>query len=185
MLLGRRVKCYSLSGYVLHLSQRCFTYWFCVCKVYIFIQLNHSLFSVERLQKRLWSKVPKSRETHQRYTGPAFSLMLLLQLIRRIPVIHARVLFRAGMVPSRSCPSITHGPRSTSVPRTRQRAVHMSIMEGTTQSEKTNVYDCNPGGGKGSIWSTWLGLLFQGSGRPMWVHPPLLARLITYIWKRI
>ncbi|KAK2919836.1 hypothetical protein Q8A73_002040 [Channa argus] len=40
------------------------------------------------------------------------------------PEIH-----RAGMVPSRSCPSITHGPRLTSVPRTRRRAVHISIME--------------------------------------------------------
>uniref|UniRef100_A0A8C6UWJ4 FERM domain-containing protein 5 n=1 Tax=Neogobius melanostomus TaxID=47308 RepID=A0A8C6UWJ4_9GOBI len=38
--------------------------------------------------------------------------------------------FTAGMVPSRSCPSITHGPRLTSVPRTRRRAVHISIMEG-------------------------------------------------------
>uniref|UniRef100_A0A8D0G5W1 FERM domain-containing protein 5 n=1 Tax=Sphenodon punctatus TaxID=8508 RepID=A0A8D0G5W1_SPHPU len=36
----------------------------------------------------------------------------------------------AGLVPSRSCPSITHGPRLTSVPRTRRRAVHISIMEG-------------------------------------------------------
>ncbi|XP_035252088.1 FERM domain-containing protein 5 isoform X1 [Anguilla anguilla] len=41
------------------------------------------------------------------------------------PEIH-----RAGLVPSRSCPSITHGPRLTSVPRTRRRAVHISIMEG-------------------------------------------------------
>ncbi|KAL6113332.1 frmd5 [Pungitius sinensis] len=41
------------------------------------------------------------------------------------PEIH-----RHGMVPSRSCPSITHGPRLTSVPRTRRRAVHISIMEG-------------------------------------------------------
>ncbi|XP_077375957.1 FERM domain-containing protein 5-like [Festucalex cinctus] len=41
------------------------------------------------------------------------------------PEIH-----RAGMVPSRSCPSITHGPRLTSVPRQRRRAVHISIMEG-------------------------------------------------------
>lgn len=49
----------------------------------------------------------------------------------------ACVLFRAGMVPSRSCPSITHGPRSTSVPRTRRRAVHISIMEGTTQSRES------------------------------------------------
>uniref|UniRef100_A0A8C9EX55 FERM domain containing 5 n=1 Tax=Pavo cristatus TaxID=9049 RepID=A0A8C9EX55_PAVCR len=37
---------------------------------------------------------------------------------------------RAGLVPSRSCPSITHGPRLSSVPRTRRRAVHISIMEG-------------------------------------------------------
>uniref|UniRef100_A0A8C1IS44 FERM domain containing 5 n=2 Tax=Cyprinus carpio TaxID=7962 RepID=A0A8C1IS44_CYPCA len=44
---------------------------------------------------------------------------------REPPEIH-----RAGMVPSRSCPSITHGPRQSSVPRTRRRAVHISIMEG-------------------------------------------------------
>uniref|UniRef100_A0A3Q3LRQ5 FERM domain-containing protein 5 n=1 Tax=Mastacembelus armatus TaxID=205130 RepID=A0A3Q3LRQ5_9TELE len=37
---------------------------------------------------------------------------------------------QAGLVPSRSCPSITHGPRLSSVPRTRRRAVHISIMEG-------------------------------------------------------
>ncbi|KAJ0069679.1 hypothetical protein NL108_011964 [Boleophthalmus pectinirostris] len=41
------------------------------------------------------------------------------------PEIH-----RPGLVPSRSCPSITHGPRLSSVPRTRRRAVHISIMEG-------------------------------------------------------
>ncbi|XP_055989320.1 FERM domain-containing protein 5 isoform X1 [Sorex fumeus] len=44
---------------------------------------------------------------------------------REPPEIH-----RSGMVPSRSCPSITHGPRLSSVPRTRRRAVHISIMEG-------------------------------------------------------
>ncbi|XP_074822776.1 FERM domain-containing protein 5 isoform X3 [Natator depressus] len=44
---------------------------------------------------------------------------------REPPEIH-----RAGLVPSRSCPSITHGPRLSSVPRTRRRAVHISIMEG-------------------------------------------------------
>ncbi|KAF3688833.1 FERM domain-containing protein 5 [Channa argus] len=43
---------------------------------------------------------------------------------REPPEIH-----RAGLVPSRSCPSITHGPRLCSVPRTRRRAVHISIME--------------------------------------------------------
>ncbi|OBS78757.1 hypothetical protein A6R68_18842, partial [Neotoma lepida] len=37
---------------------------------------------------------------------------------REPPEIH-----RAGMVPSRSCPSITHGPRLSSVPRTRRRAL--------------------------------------------------------------
>ncbi|ELV13399.1 FERM domain-containing protein 5 [Tupaia chinensis] len=42
----------------------------------------------------------------------------------------SRFRYRAGMVPSRSCPSITHGPRLSSVPRTRRRAVHISIMEG-------------------------------------------------------
>ncbi|MGH0160306.1 UNVERIFIED_CONTAM: hypothetical protein FKN15_072142 [Acipenser sinensis] len=46
---------------------------------------------------------------------------------REPPEIH-----RAGLVPSRSCPSITHGPRLSSVPRTRRRAVHISIMEGHT-----------------------------------------------------
>ena len=40
------------------------------------------------------------------------------------------LVLRAGLVPSRSCPSITHGPRLSSVPRTRRRAVHISIMEG-------------------------------------------------------
>uniref|UniRef100_A0A8C5SW21 FERM domain containing 5 n=1 Tax=Laticauda laticaudata TaxID=8630 RepID=A0A8C5SW21_LATLA len=43
---------------------------------------------------------------------------------REPPEIH-----RAGLVPSRSCPSIPHGPRLSSVPRTRRRAVHISIME--------------------------------------------------------
>ncbi|XP_058606615.1 FERM domain-containing protein 5 isoform X2 [Onychostoma macrolepis] len=42
----------------------------------------------------------------------------------------SRFRYRAGLVPSRSCPSITHGPRLSSVPRTRRRAVHISIMEG-------------------------------------------------------
>uniref|UniRef100_A0A3P8W628 FERM domain-containing protein 5 n=1 Tax=Cynoglossus semilaevis TaxID=244447 RepID=A0A3P8W628_CYNSE len=42
----------------------------------------------------------------------------------------SRFRYRAGMVPSRSCPSITHGPRLSSVPRTRRRAVHISIIEG-------------------------------------------------------
>ncbi|XP_070618495.1 FERM domain-containing protein 5 isoform X2 [Erythrolamprus reginae] len=44
---------------------------------------------------------------------------------REPPEIH-----RSGLVPSRSCPSIPHGPRLSSVPRTRRRAVHISIMEG-------------------------------------------------------
>ncbi|KAJ7416777.1 FERM domain-containing protein 5 isoform X1 [Willisornis vidua] len=48
---------------------------------------------------------------------------------REPPEIH-----RAGLVPSRSCPSITHGPRLSSVPRTRRRAVHISIMEALTLS---------------------------------------------------
>lgn len=43
---------------------------------------------------------------------------------------------RAGLVPSRSCPSITHGPRLSSVPRTRRRAVHISIMEGRTRGDR-------------------------------------------------
>ncbi|KAG8505319.1 LOW QUALITY PROTEIN: FERM domain-containing protein 5, partial [Galemys pyrenaicus] len=52
---------------------------------------------------------------------------------REPPEIH-----RAGMVPSRSCPSITHGPRLSSVPRTRRRAVHISIMEVRVQLRFTN-----------------------------------------------
>ncbi|XP_069767106.1 FERM domain-containing protein 5 isoform X4 [Narcine bancroftii] len=44
---------------------------------------------------------------------------------RSPPEIH-----RSGLVPSRSCPSISHGSRLSSVPRTRRRAVHISIMEG-------------------------------------------------------
>uniref|UniRef100_A0A674NLL4 FERM domain-containing protein 5 n=3 Tax=Takifugu rubripes TaxID=31033 RepID=A0A674NLL4_TAKRU len=62
-----------------------------------------------------------------RYSGKvAKEVMELSAKIKRDPPeIH-----RAGMVPSRSCPSITHGPRSTSMPRTRWRAVHISIMEG-------------------------------------------------------
>ncbi|MBN3307865.1 FRMD5 protein, partial [Amia calva] len=48
---------------------------------------------------------------------------------REPPEIH-----RAGLVPSRSCPSITHGPRLSSVPRTRRRAVHISIMEASRRS---------------------------------------------------
>lgn len=54
-----------------------------------------------------------------------FLFLLLLYLFN---------ISRAGMVPSRSCPSITHGPRLTSVPRTRRRAVHISIMEGKSHS---------------------------------------------------
>uniref|UniRef100_A0A673MMU0 FERM domain-containing protein 3 n=1 Tax=Sinocyclocheilus rhinocerous TaxID=307959 RepID=A0A673MMU0_9TELE len=62
-----------------------------------------------------------------RYSGKvAKEVMEQSAKIRREPPeIH-----RAGLVPSRSCPSITHGPRQSSVPRTRRRAVHISIMEG-------------------------------------------------------
>uniref|UniRef100_A0AAR2LLC5 FERM domain-containing protein n=1 Tax=Pygocentrus nattereri TaxID=42514 RepID=A0AAR2LLC5_PYGNA len=62
-----------------------------------------------------------------RYSGKvAKEVMEQSAKIRREPPdIH-----RAGMVPSRSCPSITHGPRQCSVPQTRRRAVHISIMEG-------------------------------------------------------
>uniref|UniRef100_A0A673WPM2 FERM domain containing 5 n=1 Tax=Salmo trutta TaxID=8032 RepID=A0A673WPM2_SALTR len=62
---------------------------------------------------------------------------------REPPEIH-----RAGLVPSRSCPSITHGPRLTSVPRQRRRAVHISIMEATMVKclirieTKVNVHLC-------------------------------------------
>lgn len=50
---------------------------------------------------------------------------------------------RAGMVPSRSCPSITHGPRLTSVPRTRRRAVHISIMEGKPSHTGKQIWRLN------------------------------------------
>uniref|UniRef100_A0A8C1GE73 FERM domain-containing protein 5 n=1 Tax=Cyprinus carpio TaxID=7962 RepID=A0A8C1GE73_CYPCA len=62
-----------------------------------------------------------------RYSGKvAKEVMEQSAKIRREPPeIH-----RSGLVPSRSCPSITHGPRQSSVPRTRRRAVHISIMEG-------------------------------------------------------
>ncbi|XP_075202215.1 FERM domain-containing protein 5 isoform X2 [Anomaloglossus baeobatrachus] len=52
---------------------------------------------------------------------------------REPPEIH-----RAGMVPSRSCPSISHGLRLSSVPRTRRRAVHISIMEGLESLRDSN-----------------------------------------------
>ncbi|XP_065123994.1 FERM domain-containing protein 5 isoform X2 [Paramisgurnus dabryanus] len=62
-----------------------------------------------------------------RYSGKvAKEVMEQSAKIRREPPeIH-----RAGMVPSRSCPSITHGPRQSSIPQARRRAVHISIMEG-------------------------------------------------------
>ncbi|KAE8618630.1 hypothetical protein XENTR_v10009431 [Xenopus tropicalis] len=62
-----------------------------------------------------------------RYSGRvAKEVMESSAMIKRDPPeIH-----RAGMVPSRSCPSISHGLRLSSVPRTRRRAVHISIMEG-------------------------------------------------------
>ncbi|KAG5273167.1 hypothetical protein AALO_G00148410 [Alosa alosa] len=58
------------------------------------------------------------------------------------PEIH-----RAGLVPSRSCPSITHGPRLSSVPRTRRRAVHISIMEATSRGQGTEGLSSRPGRG--------------------------------------
>eukprot|EP00066_Takifugu_rubripes_P015897 XP_011605163.1 PREDICTED: FERM domain-containing protein 5-like [Takifugu rubripes] len=62
-----------------------------------------------------------------RYSGRVAKEVMELsaKIKREPPEIH-----RAGLVPSRSCPSITHGPRLSSVPRTRRRAVHISIMEG-------------------------------------------------------
>ncbi|NXI32763.1 FRMD5 protein, partial [Sterrhoptilus dennistouni] len=58
---------------------------------------------------------------------------------REPPEIH-----RAGLVPSRSCPSITHGPRLSSVPRTRRRAVHISIMEGTARGHGRGTHTWSP-----------------------------------------
>ncbi|TSL68230.1 FERM domain-containing protein 5 [Bagarius yarrelli] len=69
-----------------------------------------------------------------RYSGKvAKEVMEQSAKIRREPPeIH-----RAGMVPSRSCPSIAHGPRQSSVPRTCRRAVHMSIMEAHMAANKS------------------------------------------------
>ncbi|KAL4658730.1 FERM domain-containing protein 5 isoform X4 [Arapaima gigas] len=47
------------------------------------------------------------------------------KIMREPPELHRR-----GLVPSRSCPSITHGPRLRSAPQTCRKAVHISIMEG-------------------------------------------------------
>ncbi|XP_072133780.1 FERM domain-containing protein 5 isoform X3 [Mobula birostris] len=44
--------------------------------------------------------------------------------------VENQAFYKSGLVPSRSCPSISHGSRLSSVPRTRRRAVHISIMEG-------------------------------------------------------
>lgn len=67
------------------------------------------------------------------------------------------ILSRAGMVPSRSCPSITHGPRLTSVPRTRRRAVHISIMEGKPQYERrrSRYQEVTLSGGESFVFSAW------------------------------
>ncbi|XP_009468474.1 PREDICTED: FERM domain-containing protein 5 [Nipponia nippon] len=59
---------------------------------------------------------------------------------REPPEIH-----RAGLVPSRSCPSITHGPRLSSVPRTRRRAVHISIMEAQSRRNAGAQNSPDPG----------------------------------------
>lgn len=82
--------------------------------------------------KRWWSRAPKSSESLQKSTGEVHVLRLLSMLHHRVPPATSECLCprRAGLVPSRSCPSITHGPRLSSVPRTRRRAVHISIMEG-------------------------------------------------------
>ncbi|NXP68950.1 FRMD5 protein, partial [Chloropsis cyanopogon] len=74
---------------------------------------------------------------------------------REPPEIH-----RAGLVPSRSCPSITHGPRLSSVPRTRRRAVHISIMEGRARGTGalTWAWEHSPGHGSthlGTGAHTW------------------------------
>lgn len=106
------------------------------------------------LQKRWWSTVPKSNENLRKYTGTQWrtaerswhffflfffitGCVLSTHIVSRwLSIIFSQrrdtcvCLCRAGLVPSRSCPSITHGPRLTSVPRTRRRAVHISIMEG-------------------------------------------------------
>ncbi|XP_071424346.1 FERM domain-containing protein 5 [Pithys albifrons albifrons] len=71
---------------------------------------------------------------------------------REPPEIH-----RAGLVPSRSCPSITHGPRLSSVPRTRRRAVHISIMEGL-ESLRDSAHST-------PVRSTSHGDAFAGPGR--------------------
>lgn len=78
--------------------------------------IRHFLKNQIKLQR------PDNRSSHSSTRSPDRS-SLYTKLFFSFPL-------RAGMVPSRSCPSITHGPRLSSVPRTRRRAVHISIMEG-------------------------------------------------------
>lgn len=129
---------FHLQLYVLALKSSCQCFW-------------SSLFftTADVWRKRWWSRVPKSNENLQKYTGEVVksrelqffsprplrsesSLLVAVPQCRQVCLSHAPCVCpcRAGLVPSRSCPSITHGPRLSSVPRTRRRAVHISIMEG-------------------------------------------------------
>ncbi|KAL4005814.1 hypothetical protein ACER0C_005527 [Sarotherodon galilaeus] len=75
---------------------------------------------------------------------------------REPPEIH-----RAGLVPSRSCPSITHGPRLSSVPRTRRRALKITWVFysiyvtglGGAKPGQANASDCSTAVGTHSFTS--------------------------------
>lgn len=129
---------FHLQLYVLALKSSCQCFW-----------SSHFFTTADVWRKRWWSRVPKSNENLQKYTGEVVrgrefeffsprplrsesSLLVAVPQCREVCLSHAPCLCpcRAGLVPSRSCPSITHGPRLSSVPRTRRRAVHISIMEG-------------------------------------------------------
>ncbi|NXU21609.1 FRMD5 protein, partial [Thalassarche chlororhynchos] len=91
---------------------------------------------------------------------------------REPPEIH-----RAGLVPSRSCPSITHGPRLSSVPRTRRRAVHISIMEAfhrfSSFLHQSGASRGQDGLGLGGTGTTFVAVM--SGGCPPWGAEPLPA----------
>ncbi|NWI82585.1 FRMD5 protein, partial [Dryoscopus gambensis] len=91
---------------------------------------------------------------------------------REPPEIH-----RAGLVPSRSCPSITHGPRLSSVPRTRRRAVHISIMEAVPSLGHDAPYGHGDPPEPGNAAPRGLGSSEVSTGLPVDFGP--LSQLVT------
>ncbi|XP_075906884.1 FERM domain-containing protein 5-like [Nelusetta ayraudi] len=108
--------------YFAHTPEACKHLWKCGVENQAFYKLEKSSQVRTVSSSNLFFKGSRFR-----YSGKVAKEVMeqSAKIKRDPPEIH-----RAGMVPSRSCPSITHGPRLTSVPRTRRRAVHISIMEG-------------------------------------------------------